>query len=159
MHDDSADDLLTDEVSVYSVSTSSSFPFLSPSLPIRSRFLPHPGDYDVPDLNLVQTSLGVLVYVDVDGEMCVDISHLVLEAFGDTDNQVVDEGSDCAEGSDVLSGTVVQFDVDNILLWVGEVDGQVVEVLRELACNSSIRSPMSSQVFPAFGAYLVDPQQ
>jgi len=65
--------------------------------------------------------------------MCVDISHLVLEALGDTDDQVVDEGSDCAEGSDVLSGTVVQFDVDNILLWVGEVDGQVVEVLRELA--------------------------
>ena len=75
--------------------------------------------------------------------MCVDISHLVLEALGDTDDQVVDEGSDCAEGSDVLSGTVVQFDVDNILLWVGEVDGQVVEVLRELACISSIRSPMS----------------
>lgn len=92
--------------------------------------------------------------------MCVDISHLVLEALGDTNDQVVDESSDCAEGSDVLSGTVVQLDVDNILLWVGEVDGQVVEVLRELACKSSIRSPIYPlQVFPAFCAYLVDPQR
>jgi len=80
--------------------------------------------------------------------MCVDISHLVLEALGDTDDQVVDEGSDCAEGSDVLSGTVVQFDVDNILLWVGEVDGQVVEVLRELACIPPLDLPCPSQVIP-----------
>lgn len=71
--------------------------------------------------------------------MCVDISHLVLEALGDTDDQVVDEGSDCSEGSDVLSGTVVQFDLNNIGLWVGEVDGQVVEVLGELSCANYVR--------------------
>lgn len=76
--------------------------------------------------------------------MCVDVSHLVLETFGDANDQVVDEGSDCAEGSDVLSGTVVQLDVDDILLWVGEVDCQVVEVLRELACFSSIRTISST---------------
>lgn len=51
---------------------------------------------DVPDLNLVQTSLRVLVNINVDGEMCVDVSHLVLEALGDADDQVVDEGADCA---------------------------------------------------------------
>lgn len=66
--------------------------------------------------------------------MGVDVSHLVLEALGDTDNQVVDEGSDCAESGDVLSGTVVQLNVDDILLWVREVHSQVVEVLGELAC-------------------------
>jgi hypothetical protein len=65
--------------------------------------------------------------------MCVDVSHLVLEALGDANDQVVDESSDCSEGSNVLSRAVVEFDVDNIFLWVGEVDCQVVQVLRELA--------------------------
>ena len=65
--------------------------------------------------------------------MCVDVSHLVLEALGDTNDQVVDECPDSSESSDVLSCTVVEFDIDDILLGVGEVDCQVVEVLRELA--------------------------
>ena len=69
--------------------------------------------------------------------MCVDISHLVLEALGDTNNQVVDESADCAESSDVLAGTVVQLDVDDILLWVREVDCQMAQVLGEFAYNSS----------------------
>lgn len=90
-------------------------------------------DLNVPDLNLKQSSLRVLVNVDVDGEMCVDISHLVLEAPGDANDQVVDEGSDSSEGSNVLSRAVVELDVDDVLLWVGEVDSQVVQVLRELA--------------------------
>src|SRR4051812_36054403 len=89
---------------------------------------------DVPDLNLVQTGLVVLLHVDVDGEMGVDVSHLVAEALGDADDQVVDEGSDGAEGGDVLPGAVVQLDVDDILLGVREVDRQVAEVLGEFAC-------------------------
>lgn len=76
--------------------------------------------------------------------MCVDVSHLVLESLGDTDDQVVDERSDCAEGGDVLSGTVVQFDLDDILLGMREVDRQVVEVLGELACTIPVR------ISPAF---------
>lgn len=91
---------------------------------------------EVSDLNLEQTSLGVLVHIYVDGEMCVDVSHLVLEALGDANDQVVDEGANCAEGSDVLAGTVVQLDLDNILLGVREVDGQMVQVLGELASRS-----------------------
>jgi hypothetical protein len=67
--------------------------------------------------------------------MCVDVSHLVLEALGDAGDQVVDERSDCAERGDILSGTVVQFDLDDILLGMREVDRQVVEVLCELACT------------------------
>jgi len=110
---------------------------------------------DIPDLNLKQTGLGVLLDVDVDGEMCVDVSHLVLEALGDTDDHVVDEGTDGSEGCDVLSGTVVQLNVDDILLWVREVDCQMVEVLGELAYSSV--SPSCSPVFlPAsIVAYLV----
>jgi hypothetical protein len=88
---------------------------------------------NVPDLNLPQTSLVVLVQVHVDGEMGVNVSHLVLEALCDTDNQVVDESSDCAEGSNILAGAVVKLDVDDILLWVGEVDCEMAEVLGELA--------------------------
>lgn len=81
--------------------------------------------------------------------MCVDISHLVLEALGDTDDQVVDEGSDGSEGCDVLPGTVVQLDVDDILLGVGEVDSQVVQVLREFAYSppSELRSSSTSSNF------------
>jgi hypothetical protein len=88
--------------------------------------------------------------------MCVDVSHLVLEALGDTDDQVVDESADCAEGGDVLSGTVVQLNVDDILLWVREVDCQMVEVLSELACSSVSPSCSSAILLPAsIVAYLV----
>lgn len=111
----------------------------------------------VPDLNLEQTSLGVLVHIYVDGEMCVDVSHLVLEALGDANDQVVDEGANCAEGSDVLAGTVVQLDLDNILLGVREVDGQMVQVLGELAYEvipSAICS-RSCSCFPFFGLVIL----
>lgn len=47
--------------------------------------------------------LGVLLDVDVDGEMGIDVSHLVLEALGDTDDQVVDERSDGSESGDILA--------------------------------------------------------
>jgi len=76
----------------------------------------------IPDLNLPQTSLIVLFQVHINGEMGIDESHLVLEALRDADNQVVDQGSDCAESSDVLAGAMVQFDVDDVLFRVREVD-------------------------------------
>jgi hypothetical protein len=44
---------------------------------------------EVSDLNLPAVGLLVLLKVDVDREMGVDVSHLVLEALGDTDDQVV----------------------------------------------------------------------
>jgi hypothetical protein len=66
--------------------------------------------------------------------MGVDVAHLVLEAFGDADDQVVDEGADGAEGGDILSVAVVDLDGDDVLLGLGEVDSQVAQVLDELAC-------------------------
>ena len=95
--------------------------------------LPSGIDVNVPNLNLIQTSLSVLVNINVDWEMCVDVSHLILEALSNANDQVVDDSSDSSEGSNVLSRAVVEFDVDDIFLGVGEVDGQVVQVLRELA--------------------------
>ena len=65
--------------------------------------------------------------------MCVDVAHLVLEALGDTDDQVVNDGADGTESSDTLAGTVVHLDRDDILLGAAEGDGNVRKVLNELA--------------------------
>lgn len=90
---------------------------------------------EVADLNLEETGLGILINVDVDGEMGVDVAHLVLEALGDTDDHVVDEGADGTESGDILTGTVVNLETDDVGLDLGEVHGDVAEVLRELACS------------------------
>ena len=87
----------------------------------------------LPDLNLGKTGLGVLLNVDVDGEMRVDVAHLVEEAAGDTDDQVVDEGADGTQGGNALASTVVQLDGDDILLGAAEGDGDVRKVLNKLA--------------------------
>ena len=87
----------------------------------------------IPDLNVELASLGVLLKVDVDGKVCVDVAHLVLEAPGDTNDQVVNDGADSTEGSDTLAGTVVHLDRDHILLGAAEGDGDVRKVLNELA--------------------------
>jgi hypothetical protein len=91
---------------------------------------------EVPDLNLVLVGLLVLLDVDVDGEMGVDVAHLVLVALGDTDDQVVDEGADGAEGSDALARAVVELDLDEVLLGVREADSQVTEGLGESATGA-----------------------
>lgn len=68
--------------------------------------------------------------------MSVDVAHLVQEAAGNTDDQVVDDGADGAEGSDTLTGTVVQLDRDDVLLGATEGDGNVGEVLDEHATGT-----------------------
>jgi hypothetical protein len=91
---------------------------------------------EVPDLDLELIGLGVLLNVDVDGEMGVDVAHLVQVALCDTDDQVVDEGADSAEGSDALARAVVELDLDEVLLGVGEGDSQVTERLLESATGT-----------------------
>ena len=92
--------------------------------------------WHVPDLDLKVAGLGVLLQVDVDGEMGIDVAHLVLEALGHADDQVVDEGADCAEGGDVLADAMVDLDADDVLLDDGEGDGDVAQVLGELAAGA-----------------------
>ena len=87
-------------------------------------------------LALHAASLVVLLEVDVDGEMGVDVAHLVLVALGDTNDHVVDDGADGAESGDVLAGTVVHLDVDDVLLGVREADSQVLERLLENATGA-----------------------
>lgn len=107
-------------------------------MPNLSRILRlQPLGSNIPDLNLEQASLLVLLDVDVDGEMGVDVAHLVLEALGDTDDQVVDDGSDGAESSDALAAAMVELNVDEVLLGVGEGNREVAEVLAELAWRPS----------------------
>lgn len=89
----------------------------------------------IPDLNLVLVGLVVLLQVDVDGKVCIDVAHLVLEALGDTDDQVVNDGADGTESSDTLAGTVVHLDRDDILLGATEGDGNVRKVLDKLALS------------------------
>ena len=71
----------------------------------------------LPDLQLENAFL-VLLNVDVDGEMGVDVSHLVLVALGHADDEVVDESTDGTQRSDILALAVVQLDIDDVLLWV-----------------------------------------
>lgn len=71
--------------------------------------------------------------------MCVDISHLVFETLGNTDDQVVDESTDGSESSDVLAGSVVKLDLDDILLWLREVYCQMAKILVEFAYFECIR--------------------
>lgn len=98
----------------------------------------HPSDNllanEVSDLHLEQVGLAVLFDVDVDGEMGVDVSHLVFETLGDADDQVVDERLDRSQGRNVLAVAVVDFDRDDVLLGLVEVDGNVAQVLNELSC-------------------------
>lgn len=107
---------------------------------------------EVPDLDLELIGLLVLLDVDVDGEMGIDVSHLVLVALGDADDQVVDEGADGTEGSDALARAVVELDLDDILLGVGEANGQVAERLDELALH--ICEKMMCLVYSYYGIWL-----
>lgn len=68
--------------------------------------------------------------------MGIDVAHLVLEALGDTDDQVVDDGADGTESGNVLAVAMVNLETDDALLDDGEVDGDVAEVLNELAAGA-----------------------
>jgi len=96
----------------------------------------------LPNLNSLG-SLIVLLDVDVDGKVSVDISHLVLVASGHTGDQVVDDRLDGSEGSDILAGAVVDFDLDCLLaldlgLGEGKCYGDVGEILRQFSYSADM---------------------
>ena len=127
MHCDSSYDLLANEVSENETSA------LIPSCPIYLVQSLAWRSSNIPNLNLVQIGLLVLLNIDIDGEMGVDISHLVLEAFCNADDEVVDECSDRSEGSDALARAVVEFDINDVFGGVREGDGEMSEVFGEFS--------------------------
>lgn len=60
--------------------------------------------------------------------MCVHISHLVLVALGNADDQVVDDSLDSAQRRDILARAVVDLDLDDGFLRQREAHGDVGEV-------------------------------
>ena len=72
---------------------------------------------DIPDLEVHQPII-LFLDVDVDWEMGVDVSHLVFEPPGHADDQVVDDGADCSESSDILSAAVVDLDLYDLLVFL-----------------------------------------
>lgn len=67
--------------------------------------------------------------VDVDWEMRIDVSHLVLVTLGDTGDQVGNQGLDSSQSSNVLSVTVVDGDLDSSVGNLGEGNVNVLQVL------------------------------
>ena len=68
--------------------------------------------------------------------MSIDVAHLVLESPGNANNQVVDDGADCAKGSRSLAGSMVQLDRDGALARATKRDGDVGKVLDQFASRS-----------------------
>jgi hypothetical protein len=81
---------------------------------------------EVTDLN----SITFLVDDDVDGEMSVDITHLVLVTLGDTNNHVVNKRADGTNTGDVLTVAVVDHEAD-LGTFNLQLNVQVTEVLGE----------------------------
>ena len=91
---------------------------------------------NIPDLDAGGASRGVLLNVDIDGEMRVDVTHLVLVALGDTGDQVLDKRLDGPESSDRLADTMVKLNEDRGRSPGVEGDGKVLEVLGEDSARS-----------------------
>jgi hypothetical protein len=81
---------------------------------------------EVTDLN----SISGIVNDNVDGEMSVNVTQLVLETLGDTDNHVVDQRADSTDTGNVLTETVVDNETD-LGTNNGDFNVQVTEVLGE----------------------------
>ena len=72
-------------------------------------------DSCLPDINLKEPRLFILLDIDIYWEMSIYVAHFVLEPSGDSNDQVVNESFDGPESSDILSSAVVKFDDDGVL--------------------------------------------
>ena len=89
---------------------------------------------NIPHFHFKKIRLLVLIDIDVDGKMCVDVSHFVLVTLGDANDHVVDDGADGSEAGNGFSGTMVHFNADGVTFCVLEGYGKVLEVVDEFAC-------------------------
>lgn len=88
-----------------------------------------------PNLHLEHTGI-VLLDIDIDGKVGVNITHLILETLGHTDDQVLDDCLDGSEGSNILARAVVQFDDEAVLRGAREDDGEMLEIFGEFASRA-----------------------
>ena len=65
--------------------------------------------------------------------MGVYVTHLVLETLGNTDDHVVDERAHSSEASDLFAYSMVELNLNDVLLGTSETDGEMAKVLDELA--------------------------
>lgn len=91
---------------------------------------------EVSDLDFLETGLRVFLDVDVDGKVSIDVAHLVQETAGNTNDQVVDEGADSTEGSNALASAMVELNGDGVLVGTAKGDGNVRQILGQLASGS-----------------------
>ena len=71
--------------------------------------------------------------------MGVDVTHLVLEPPSNANDQVVDDGFDGPKCSDVLAGTMMQFDIDKVLRRMREAYRKMGHVLDKFPCTHPIQ--------------------
>lgn len=68
--------------------------------------------------------------------MGVYVTHLVFVALGHADDEVVDETAHGTEGGDVFARAVVELNVDHVGRRFRERDGQMAEILDQLAAGA-----------------------
>lgn len=73
--------------------------------------------------------------------MGVDVSHLVLVTLGHANHQVLDDGLDSSQSSDVFPRAMVDFDLNELLsglvLAEGECDSDVGEILCQFSYSEA----------------------
>jgi len=67
--------------------------------------------------------------------MGIDVTHLVFEALGDTNDHVVDERAHGSETGDLFAYAMVELNLNDVLLGTSEADGEMAKVLNKLACR------------------------
>ena len=97
-----------------------------------------------PDLDFVQTGLFVLIDVDVDRKVGVHVAHLVLVAFGNAGDHVIDDRADGSETRNGFARAMVHFNRDGVFARVLERYGEVLEVFDEFACSPLVSEPRFS---------------
>jgi hypothetical protein len=65
--------------------------------------------------------------------MCVDVSHLIFVTLCDADDEVVDDGLDRTEGSDIFAAAVVDLDCDSVFAGERKADGEVRQIFRKFS--------------------------
>jgi hypothetical protein len=81
--------------------------------------------------------LTVVVDDTVDGEMRIDVTHLVLETLGDTSDHVVDKRADSTDTGNVLATTMVDNKLELVLTSKLDFNVQVTEVLVQSTTGTS----------------------